>query len=93
MRALAVGKAMAFPTILTRSGLPAHTYLVRAARLAYEMESHDFSSKASTRCTAGPTTAWGPDGESFYMVREFVNPSLNVAVNWFDELRERVPVS
>lgn len=32
-----------------------------------------------------------PDGESFLTVRELANPSLNVVVNWFDELRVRVP--
>ena len=31
------------------------------------------------------------DGQSFIMVREIVRPSLNVVVNWFDELNERVP--
>ena len=33
----------------------------------------------------------GPDGDMFYMVRSIVEPRLNVVVNWFDELRERVP--
>ena len=32
-----------------------------------------------------------PDAETLYMVRRNVEPSLNVVVNWFDELQERVP--
>ena len=54
-------------------------------------EGHYFS----TYGVVGPTWDISPDGKRFLMVKqmseESENPKISVIVNWFEELKQKVP--